>query len=375
MRQPGFFPTILLILLFSFTFLTGFSQNLVDKNASPETVALYQNLIRLAPKHILFGHQDALAYGVGWRGWHKKKSDVEMVSGKYPAIFGWEMSKLGKSPLNIDSVSFEHMKGWMKQGYKLGGINEISWHVDNFVTGGDSWEVGEKVVSTILPGGEHHDAYLRKLDLFADFVNDLTVGFLKKRTIPIVFRPFHEHTGSWFWWGKDHCTEEEYKQLFRFTVEYLRDIKGLHNLLYCYSPDIVQSKDHYLERYPGDEYVDILGIDDYHDFKNGGNTEDMLRRLRMVVELAEERGKIATMSETGLESIPDPTWWTEKVLKPIKNDPVASKISWLMVWRNARTSHHYGPYPGHASTADFVTFSEDPFILFAEDLEKVYKKR
>ena len=375
MHQHKLSPRTYLILFFLIFSFTGMAQGLVDKNAEPETQALYENLSKLAPDHILFGHQDALAYGVGWRGWYKRKSDVEMVAGKYPAIFGWEMSKLGKSPLNIDSVSFEHMKGWMKQAYKLGGINEISWHVDNFVTGGDSWDVGEKVVNTILPGGEHHEAYLKKLDLFAEFVKELRVGFLKKRNVPIIFRPFHEHTGSWFWWGKDHCTEEEYKQLFRFTVEYLRDSKGLHNILYCYSPDIVSSKEHYLERYPGDEYVDILGIDDYHDFKNGGNTKDMLRRLRMVVELAEEKGKLATMSETGLESIPDPSWWTEKVLTPIKNDPVASKISWVMVWRNARPSHHYGPYPGHISAADFVTFSKDPFVLFAEDLEKVYKRR
>ncbi|MEM9934124.1 MAG: glycosyl hydrolase [Bacteroidota bacterium] len=349
------------------------AQSLVDSEANTETVALYNNMLDLSQEHILFGHQDALAYGVGWRKWHKRRSDVKEVSGKYPAVFGWEMSKLGKSPLNIDSVSFAHMKGWMKQAYKLGGVNEISWHVDNFVTGGDSWEVGEKVVSSILPGGEHHQAFLTKLNLFADFVRDLRVGFLKKRDIPIIFRPFHEHTGSWFWWGKDHCTAAEYKQLFRFTVAYLRDTQDLHNILYCYSPDIVESKEHYLERYPGDEYVDILGIDNYHDFKQDGRTEDMLKRLRIVVALAEEKGKVAALSETGLESIPDPQWWTEKVLMPIKGDEVASRIAWLMVWRNARKSHHYAPFPGHLSAKNFVEFSRDPIMLFAEDVSDIYR--
>jgi mannan endo-1,4-beta-mannosidase len=166
---------------------------------------------------------------------------------------------------------------------------------------------------------------------------------------------------------------DEYITLWRFTVQYLRDEKGLHNLLYCYSPDVFRDKVHYLERYPGDEYVDILALDDYHDLGAEGKTEDLLRRLRAVVELAEERGKISALSETGFEAIPNPTWWTEKLLNPIKNDSVASRISWLMVWRNARPTHHYGPYPGHVSTPNFIQFSKDPVLLFQAQLPKLYR--
>ena len=82
---------------------------------------------------------------------------------------------------------------------------------------------------------------------------------------------------------------------------------------------------------------------------------------------------MAALTETGYESIPSPDWWTDKLLKHIKSDPVASRIAWLLVWRNARPSHHFGPYPNHESAADFVQFSKDPIMIFEEDLPAVYK--
>jgi mannan endo-1,4-beta-mannosidase len=265
------------------------------------------------------------------------------------------------------------MKGWMKEVYKMGGVNAISWHMDNFVTGGSTWDNKGRVVGTILPGGANHEAYKAKLDIFAGFVKDLRVGFIFKKDIPIIFRPFHEHTGDWFWWGAAHCTPEEYKQIWQFTVKYLRDEKGLHNLLWSYSPDVFKDKAHYLERYPGDEYVDILGFDDYHDVGAHGNIEDLTRRLGIVVSIANEKGKLAALTETGFEKIPDPNWWTDKLLKHIKSDPLASQIAWVMMWRNARKSHHYGPYPGHESAANFVKFSKDPILIFQDKLPNLYK--
>ena len=345
----------------------------VDRNATKETKALFANLQKLSKEHILFGQQDALAYGVMWRDWHKWRSDVNDVCGKFPAVYGWDMSKLGKYAHNIDTVNFEHMKEWMKEVYRNGGINTISWHFDNFANGKSSWDTGEKVVATILPGGENHAAYLEKLDLFADFVDDLRVGFIFKKAVPIIFRPFHEHTGQWFWWGKGHCTPDEYKALWRFTVTYLRDVKGLHNILWAYSPDVFQDKTHYLECYPGDEYVDILGLDDYHDFSEHGEVSDLIERLRMLVELAQERNKVAALTETGLEKIPIDNWWTEHLLAAIKKDPVATQIAWVLVWRNARHSHHYGPHPDHNSALDFVGFSRDPIMIFQDNIPKIYR--
>ena len=347
--------------------------NTVDPEATQETKALFANLRTLAPDRLLFGHQDALAYGVAWKEWNPCRSDVADVCGMHPAVFGWDVGKLGQRLHNIDTVDFLAMQEWMREVFRMGGINTISWHMDNLVTGGDSWDTGANVVRAILPGGNRHAAYVAKLDLFAEFVRELKVGFLFKRAIPIIFRPFHEHTGRWFWWGQPHCTPEEYKALWRFTVSYLRDVKGLHNLLYCYSPDIFRDREHYLECYPGDEWVDILGVDDYHDLSARGNSQDLIRRLRTVVELAEERGKVAALTETGQEKIPQPDWFTQRLLGPILADPVASRIAWALVWRNARPDHHYAPFPGHPAVADFLKFAAHPHTAFAGELPELYK--
>ncbi len=345
----------------------------IDAQATKATKALLANLKMISQDHILFGQQDALAYGVMWRDWHKQRSDVADVCGKQPAVYGWDVSKLGQSTFNIDTVAFDQMQQWIKTAFKMGGINTISWHFDNFVNGKSAWDVEGQVVRNILPGGPYHEAYKAKLDLFAKFVKALKVGVLFKKQIPIIFRPFHEHTGAWFWWGQPHCTPEEYKTLWRFTVSYLRDQKGLHNLLYCYSPDVFEDKNHYLECYPGDEWVDILGLDDYHDLGEDGDSGKLVERLRMLVELAQEKGKVAALTETGQNGITENDWWTQRLLEPIKGDPLASQIAWILVWRNARTSHHYGPYPGHSSAPDFVKFSKDPTMFFDKELPKMYR--
>lgn len=344
---------------------------LVDAAIDSRVAALYYNLKLLSGKGVLFGHQDALAYGVNWRE-EKGRSDVRDVCGSHPAVFGWELSKLGRSTVNIDSVNFDRMKKWMKEAYKMGGINTISWHMENFVTGGNSWDKTPSV-REILPGGSLHDQYKAELDVFADFVHDLKVGFLFKHHIPLIFRPFHEHTGAWFWWGSEQCTPEEYKTLWRFTVEYLRDEKGLHNLLYAYSTDVFRDEAHYLERYPGDEYVDILGFDDYHDVSVRGDVEELTRRLHIVANLAQRKGKLAALTETGQEAVPTPNWWTDVLLHGITADSTAATISYVMLWRNARSSHHYAPYKGHPCEPNFLEFYRDSYTLFENDLPELYK--
>ena len=89
--------------------------------------------------------------------------------------------------------------------------------------------------------------------------------------------------------------------------------------------------------------------------------------------MAEARGKVAAFTETGLERIPEESWWTGRLLRHIKADPVATRIAWVLVWRNARPEHHYAPYPGHLSAADFVEFCRDPLILMEGQLPKLYK--
>ncbi len=340
----------------------------VDEKATRKTRALFHNLRQIASAGVLFGHQDDLAYGVSWKA-EEGRSDVRDVCGDYPAVFGWDVSKLGQRPFNIDTVDFEMMKEWIRRGYKMGSVITIGWHMDNPVTGGDSWD-NTPAVSAVLPGGARHEFYKQKLDLFAGFVKDLKVGLWTK--IPIIFRPFHEHTGSWFWWGRGNTSAEEYIALWQFTVDYLKDEKGLHNLLYAYSTDVFDSRNDYLEFYPGDDYVDIIAYDDYHSIRSVETMPDFTRRLSEIVALADEKQKVAALSETGLESIPVNDWFTNILLKGIKQDPEASRVAYLLVWRNANAGHHYAPYKGHGCSDDFMKFYRDPFTFFAGDLPDMY---
>jgi mannan endo-1,4-beta-mannosidase len=344
---------------------------LVDKKATAETRALFINLRFMAGKGLLFGHQETTSYGVNWKG-DKNRSDVKDVSGSFPAVYGWDVSEVGKKDLNIDGVSFEDMLRDTQEAFKRGGVFTFSWHMENPVKESNAWDT-TKAMTSILPNGARHQFYKQRLDAVAEYFKRFKVG---KTYIPIIFRPFHEHTGAWFWWGAPHCTPEEFKALWKFTVEYLRDVKGLHHILYCYSTDRFKDKAHYLKFYAGDDYVDIFGMDDYCRM-SPENPQDQWQgltdRLKMMVELAEERNKPAALSETGLESVPMPRWWTEVLLSNIQADSTAAKIVWVLVWRNANTKHHYAPYSGHTSAEDFKTFKQKEYVLFEDELPKMYK--
>ena len=341
---------------------------LSDNLPDPLAGILFRNLSRLSDDFILVGHQDALAYGMGWKG-DEFRSDINDVCGDFPAVFGWDLGHIGE-PENIDDVPFEKMKQWMIEVYKRGGINTVSWHIRNIASGGNSWDTSS-CVREILPGGEFHPAYIEKLDLVSDLFSSLKTG--KGDLIPVLFRPFHEMNGDWFWWCSKSCTPEEYKALFQFTVNYLRKEKQLHNLIYVYSSDVFSSEEEYLRYYPGDNYVYVLGFDDYKGLDKKENTHRTVAMLEILDALGRERSKLITISETGVETIPDETWFTNVVLPTIKTNDATMKASWILFWRNGRPDHFYGPYPGHPSAGDFVKFKEDSITMFLSGTRGIYE--
>jgi mannan endo-1,4-beta-mannosidase len=354
---------------------------LVDGAATAETRALRHNLGRLAATGVLFGHEDDLAYGYGWKG-EAGRSDVKETAGDYPAVYGWDVAGIEHdASANIDGVPFDRMRGWIAEGFRRGGVITVSWHMDNPASGGNAWDTTQ-AVRAILPGGARHAGYRASLDRFARFAGTLRASRTRggpEVAIPIVFRPFHEMNGSWFWWGGRNASPADYRALWRFTVQYLRDDKGLHNLLWAWSPNAAggETRARYLDYYPGDAWVDVMGLDEYFrgDADAGAALTD---HLRYVVEEAERRGKLPALTETGYEGIPDSTWWTRVLLPAVRDDAVARRIAWVLVWRNATKDanhprHHYAPYAGHASAADFRRFREDPFVLFESELPDLYR--
>ncbi len=343
-----------------------------DKMATKETVALYRNLKKLLPKGIMFGHQDDLAYGVNWK-YVAGRSDVKETAGDYPAVYGWEMGNIEyKDSLhNLDSVPFDRMKTYIKEAYQRGGVITLSWHADNPLNGESAWDTTHAVQS-ILPGGAKHEMYKTWLDHFAAFVKELKGA--KGEAIPILFRPYHELTGNWFWWCKNTCTPAEFTTLWRFTIGYLQNDKKLHNLLYIYNTADFKTKEEFLERYPGDDMADLVSFDNYQGGPGSDSSfiKEVQRKMTIVDEVAVEQNKIPTLAEAGYEAIPNANWWTQTLLPAL----AGHSVSYVLVWRNhgyqqsTQKMHYYAPYKGHPSEADFKVFYNKENVLFEKDIEK-----
>jgi mannan endo-1,4-beta-mannosidase len=355
------------------------TDTLVDPQATPETAALFRNLRKLAKDHVLFGHQHATGYGHGWSG-EAGRSDVQSVTGSHPAVVGFDFSGLSVQPAEVIEKNKAQLREGIAATYDRGGVATVAWHFTNPVTPqtGFYWKdsVTAPAVRHLVAGGSHHAQYKDIL---------WTVGELAKsvrgkdgKLVPMIFRPYHEFDGGWFWWGKPHCTREEFVDLWRFTACYLRDSLGVHNFLYTFSPDcLFNSEAEFLDRYPGDAWVDLVGMDNYADFGRNGryNPEAGIRKLKIVSDYARKAGKLAAFTETGLESVPNPTWWTQTLLKALRAEKM--QLAYVLVWRNDAKSptHYYAPFPGHPSAPDFLKFYQDPYTLFENDLRGLYKAK
>lgn len=355
------------------------AQKLSDPQATANAQTFYKNLSQLSRQYTLFGHQDDLAYGVNWK-YVEGKSDIKDVVNDYPAVYGWDMARIElDSAKNIDGVPFNKIRSYIQQGYQRGGIITLSWHFDNPLTGGSSWDTTQNSLASILPGGAKHQLYQSWLDKAARFMHSLKGT--KGEAIPILFRPFHELTGGWFWWGKKTSTPAQLKEAWRFTINYLRKEKQLHNLIVVYNTNDFTSKEAYLERYPGDDVADLLSFDHYQ-FANQSSPvfiAAVRHEMTLLAQIAKEKNKPMAFAETGYEAVPDAKWWTQTLWPAMKDFPVA----YVLVWRNAGYSpsmkkmHFYAPYKGHASASDFKKFYQNPKILFEQQLKakKIYQTK
>lgn len=347
----------------------------IDSGATAETRNLLANMRRIARTRTMFGHQNTLAYGYGWTG-EPHRSDVRDVTGSFPQIYGWDVMDIfvAGDAHRLDAAKAARLRGFVQEARARGGVNSFSWHMPNPVKNSDAWDV-TPAVKAILPGGTLHDRYKAQLDIAADFFRSLVDA--QGKPIPVWFRPFHEQTGAWFWWGKGNASPEDFKALWHFTVNYLRDTRGVHNLLYAFSTDVFDDETGYFQFYPGDDYVDLLGFDDYHSIETPATRTVFVRRLEDVARWARARSKLAALTETGLEALPDPHWWTGTLLPGLTASADTRAISYVLVWRNAnpandRKEHFYAPYPGQKSAADFVRFRRDPGIAFEGDVGDLY---
>jgi len=376
-------PIVLILLLT----LIGCTDKLpvpADKKATKETVNLFKSLWELQQKGVMYGHQDDLMYGYKW--WYEKdRSDTKDFTGDYPAVVGFELGHLELGhERSLDSVSFTQITEQVKAHYKRGGVITISWHADNPLTmqepvpedaedrarwqHGTAWDVSStEVVASILPGGKNHEMFNTWLERLAEFF----AGFKDDdgTAIPFIFRPYHEHSGSFFWWGTNICTDEEYSSLWRYTVEFLRDKKDLHNILYAYNTDRVTSLEQYLRGYPGDDIIDMLSLDMYDRGEQFGAELDTA--LNFVTTEAIKRNKLTALSETGARWGMD-DWWSAVLLPVISKYPVGYVLTWRHTYMpRFRFGNIDQPFPD-----DFLNFYNSPRTLFLKEIQEpnVYKR-
>lgn len=372
MKLNNTYVTGLIIFLFFSVFSckplynSGYARpDLVDQKLDRNARKLHKRLTYVAKNGFAVGHQDATSYGIGWNGSNPSnnvKSDVFELVGDNPGVYGFDIGKIEiEKAANLDSVSFHLMRNEIIDIHKNGGVITMSWHADNPVTNGDSWDV-TPAVNAIFTNDSIMEKYEQWIKRMALFLKTLKY---KGKAIPILFRPFHEMNGGWFWWGNPNCNTVDYIRLWQKTVRLLRDEYKLHNLLYVYSPNKLHKDEDYMKYYPGDNYVDIFGIDIY-DFNNSEDyVESVVNDLKLVREIATKKNKLFAFTETGLEKIPTKNWFSDVLYPNIKD----SGIAWILFWRNANLGHFYIPHKDHHNAEDFKTFSGYSETLFLRDLQ------
>ena len=324
---------------------------------------LLQRLKNLSARGIMFGHQDAPFYGLGWQ-WDRGRSDVLAVCGDYPAVMGFELGgiEMGDEK-NLDSVPFNRIREELLAHVRRGGIATISWHPRNPLTGGTAWDNKNKeVVRSILPEGSQYQKFQLWMLRLSSFLQSLCDEH--GRPVPFIFRPWHENSGGWFWWGKGLCSSEEYKALWNCLQDRLL-ADGLTNIVWSWSPNFGYPSDIF-DTYPGDERVDIIGLDAY---QHRGGEKDFIstlnKDLTQLCNYAKKANRLVALTECGYQNLPDSTWWT-RVLKPqIQKYP----LCYFLVWRNADNRQYFAPAPTTHDAPDFRRMVGDSKILMLKDIE------
>ena len=227
-------------------------------------------------------------------------------TGKYPALIGMDFMNHTRNWSWFDkTVLINETRNW----YNQNGLVALCWHwrdpsrvTDEFYTSKTSFDVSKITQTT----SAEYQAMVGDIDIIAGYLKQLN-----DENIPVLFRPLHEASGGWFWWGAKG--PEPCKALWRLMFDRLVNYHGLKNLIWVWTTDAAANN---LDWYPGDEYVDILGADIYTsqpDFTSQVLTYNAIRDKF-------QGRKLITLSENG--SVPDP------------DNLVADKAywSWFMPW-------------------------------------------
>lgn len=232
-------------------------QEPINPQASSEARNLLKYLYGLQGKKTLSGMHNVI-------GRMSKATDsVYKLTGKYPAIWGGDFG-FADSTHDIDNIKYRNLLvGEIKKQYAHGSIIVLTYHEANPAVGepcdfegGVISKVSDKEWRQLLtPGTELYKKWSDQMDLFASYLVQL-----QDAHIPIIFRPYHEMNGSWFWWG-GRKGRRGYIALWNQMYDYFTNHHHLNNILWAWTTD--KPADDVAAYFPGLDKVDILGCDIY----------------------------------------------------------------------------------------------------------------
>ena len=178
---------------------------------------------------------------------------IHEQTGHWPALIGVDYADFGRGGLTTKVPNQAALDYW-----KQGGLVTVMAHMYNPANpkGGGLRDKGVDISELLKPGTDTRARWMKQLDEMADGLKEL-----KDAGVVVLWRPFHEMNGGWFWWGaKD---PEQFIAVWRHMFDYYSKEKDLDNLLWVYGPNHGEKTGKY---YAGDRYVDLVGLDAYTDF-------------------------------------------------------------------------------------------------------------
>ncbi|MGN0650785.1 MAG: glycosyl hydrolase [Oscillospiraceae bacterium] len=224
---------------------------LCNPNATPEAQRVYEYVNEMYKQKIISGQQEST-----WMG----TPDYEMehilkASGKLPAIRG-----LDYMHMDFDGVNKRAVEWWEK-----GGIVTICWHCGSDFTGEWTDCMQDEITDwdkALTEGTPEYDTLIKGMDMGAKALLEL-----QEAGVPVLWRPFHELNGHWFWWSKGGA--DNFKTLWKIMYDRYTNHWGLNNLIwvfgYSHSNGVINQMEDW---YVGDEYCDIVGADSYDKGSN-----------------------------------------------------------------------------------------------------------
>ena len=344
---------------------------MVDKDATPQTKALYSNLWTIREKGWIFGHQSDLLYGRKWQ-YTEGGSDTKEVCGDYPGIYALDIASFldGRTNTSENPVKLRTVK----EAYDRGMVIMACMHLNNPLNGAaygeKDYNSSNQVAAEILKeGSETNLVFNGWMDKLAQLAKDLKGS--DGVQIPIILRPFHEHGHEWSWWGSTCTTQAEYVALWRYLVDGMKE-RGVHSFIYAISPAIntkATSESEILVRWPGDDYVDFIGIDCYM----GINNTVFVNNLKLLKSVSDAKQKPAGVTEIGVKNFQATDYWTTNIAAPMAGRKMSMLVTWSTEYDPMETGRpYYSVYPGHPSEESFRTLYERSDTYFCQDLPDMY---